>query len=397
MARQIIVEIVGEDRKLTGTLNEATAKVEGFGGRLKNVGKGIAIGAGVAGFNLLTSAISVGIGKLDEMHQAFLEDEESQLRLQNSLKNTVKNYDAAIKSAEAFAGAQQRLGFEDDDVRASLGQLVGITHDYAEAQKLSTVAIDLARAKNIDLAEATNIVGRAYTGVARGLTNVGIDARGAASGLELVQRIIQNTKGAAEAYAKTGAGRMAVANAKLQDTMEKVGKAIDKVSEIVIPIMVAGLGAIVDATGEVIQWISDFIGWLNNGLGPALNTIIDLAARAFELLQGIATLDLGKVAHALRGPDSGGSGSGGTINVGGGTGGPTVTNIGVPFHHDGGVVAGPFGSDQLIMAQAGERVIPNGASAPTIVINIASFIGSDRDIDRFSDRLAFRLASVSKG
>ncbi len=48
------------------------------------------------------------------------------------------------------------------------------------------------------------------------------------------------------------------------------------------------------------------------------------------------------------------------------------------------------------MAQAGERVIPTGETGGQVInINIASFIGSDRDIDRFSDRLAFRLRSTS--
>ena len=49
------------------------------------------------------------------------------------------------------------------------------------------------------------------------------------------------------------------------------------------------------------------------------------------------------------------------------------------------------------MAHGGETVTPAKGGTPTIIVNIASFIGSDRDIDRFSDRLAFRLKTAALG
>jgi hypothetical protein len=68
--------------------------------------------------------------------------------------------------------------------------------------------------------------------------------------------------------------------------------------------------------------------------------------------------------------------------------------------HLGGVVPGAAGTEQLAVLQAGETVLPasRGLSrAPGgIVINIASFIGSDRDIDRLAARIAqqVRLAQA---
>ncbi len=401
MARKIEVDLVANAKPFNNALDAAVGKVTGFSGRLKalgggSIGKGLAIGAGIQGFNLLTTAIETGISKMDEFHQAYLADQESQLRLQNVLKNTTKSYDAAIKSAEDFAGAQQKLGFEDDDVRASLAQLVGITHDITEAQKLSGIAMDLARAKNIDIAQATDTVARAYTGVARGLTLVGIDARGAATGLELVNRIAQNTKGAAEQYAKSGAGRIAAANAKMQDTFEKLGFAVDKVSQIAIPIMAAGLGALVDGAGAIIGAFETAARVLNEQFGPALSFIGQLAQAVASPLALLA--DIGaNIAGAVAGNGGGGGqGQGGVINVGGSNpnGGPQVINIGKPFH-TGGVVSASDATS-LHALQEGEVVTPRGqAAGQTIIVNIASFIGSDRDIDRFADRLAFRLRATS--
>ncbi len=401
MTRQIKVDIVGNAKPFTNALDAAVGKVTGFGDKMRslgggNLGKGLAIGAGIQGFNLLTTAIDAGVSKLDEFHQAYLADQESQLRLQNILKNTTKDYDAAVKAAEDFAGAQQKLGFEDDSVRDSLGQLVGITHDVAKAQELSSIAMDLARAKNIDLAQATDTVARAYTGVARGLTLVGIDARGASTGLELVNRIAQNTKGAAETYAKSGAGRIAAANAKMQDTFEKLGEAVDKVSQVVIPVMAAGLGGLVDAAGEIIAGFSEAARFLNEVFGPALAAIGDIARTVAAPLGNLADLILG----APGGGGGGGGGqqqSGGVINVGNLKPGQSqnIGTFGGSFAN-GGVVPGPQGSPTMILAHGGETVTPKGqAQGQTIIINIASFIGSDRDIDRFSDRLAFRLRATS--
>jgi hypothetical protein len=47
------------------------------------------------------------------------------------------------------------------------------------------------------------------------------------------------------------------------------------------------------------------------------------------------------------------------------------------------------------MLQAGETVLPRGQGAGTTInVFIESFIGSDRDIDRFTDRVAFRLRAL---
>jgi hypothetical protein len=397
MTRQIVVEIVGDDKKLTGTLREATGKVEGFGGRLKNVGKGLAIGAGVAGFNLLTNAISLGVSKLDEMHQAFLDSEAAQARLQVALENSVSNVEEATTAVKAFGESMIDLGFADEDVFDSVSQLVGVTHDYTEAIRLATLAGDLARAKNIDLAAATDAVQKGYLGQARALQALGIDLRGAAGGAQILDRTFKNVNGAMQTFASTSAGKVERANARMGETMEKVGGAIDAVSQIVIPLMVDGLSELVDIAGDIIAVFVDLVTWTEN-----LATSIMNVATAATTAQGPlgALLNIGKsVLGALPGgqflglPPAAGpaAGTGITVNRG--------INIGVPgwpTFHQGGVVPGTPGTEVLARLQAGETVTPRGQSGgQTIIVNIASFIGSDRDIDRFSDRLAFRLRSTS--
>ncbi len=90
---------------------------------------------------------------------------------------------------------------------------MGQTHDVIEAQKLAALSMDLARAKNIDLATATDAITKAYNGQARALAAVGIDVAGAAGRTQLLARAYDNVNGAAKRYAATGAGAVAKANA----------------------------------------------------------------------------------------------------------------------------------------------------------------------------------------
>ncbi len=394
MARQIVVEIVGDARKFSGTLTEASGKAEGFGARLKNVGKGLAIGAGVAGFNLLTSSIGIAVDKLDAMHQAFLDDEASQARLQNVLKNTQKNWKEATAAVEAYAQAQLDMGFDDAATRDSIEQLAGVTKDYTEAIELSGLAADIARAKNIDLATATDAVTRAAQGSARGFIALGINVQGASGKTQLLARAFQNVKGAQDAYAKTGAGAVAKANVKMQETMEKVGLAIDKVSQVVIPIMLTGLSALVDLAGLIIGAFTTAARVLQENFGGAIAFIIDLAQKAATPLAILADIAANIIGAANGG--GGGTQRTGVINVGstpaGGVKSINIGKFGGSFA-SGGVV--PGSGPVPIIAHGGETIVPKGQTGQTIIVNIASFIGSDRDIDRFTDRIAFRLRATS--
>jgi hypothetical protein len=402
MPRELKVALVADARPFNNTLDAAIGKVTGFKKRLETTGggsltKGLAIGAGVASFNLLTSAISAGVGAMDEMHQAFLDDEASQARLQNVLKNTVSNYDEAIKQAEDFAAAQAALGFTDDSVRDSQEQLVGMTKNLAEANNLVTLSEDIARAKNIDLAQATDVVTKAYAGQARGLTALGINTQGQTGRTALLAAAWNNVRGAVDKYATIGAGKVAAANAKMDQTMEKLGGAIDKISQVVIPVMVAGFGAIVDASGEIIAALTNVYNFVAGYLGPAFDKLalgIGVVADALGNLRGIAaTIGNGLVPGSI-GSGGGGGGTPGVIQIPK-TGSVNIGKFGGSFA-SGGVV--PGSGPTLIMAHGGERITPAGEKAgQTIIVNIASFIGSDRDIDRFADRLAFRLRSTALG
>src|SRR4029077_2910903 len=152
-----VVEIVGDASKFSKSTQEAIDGTSTLSGKLRTVGKGMVIGGGIASFNLLTDAIGIGIGKLGEAKQAFGDDQVSQAKFAQALKNNIPAWDGSTAAVEKYAAAQGKLGFTDDEIRDSIGQLIGVTHDLTEAQNLNSLAQDLARAKGIDLATASDI------------------------------------------------------------------------------------------------------------------------------------------------------------------------------------------------------------------------------------------------
>lgn len=65
-----------------------------------------------------------------------------------------------------------------------MAKLLQRTGSLTEATKLNAVAMDLARAKNMDLATATTLVGQVLSGNGKVLKQYGIDIKDTASPLE---------------------------------------------------------------------------------------------------------------------------------------------------------------------------------------------------------------------
>lgn len=431
-------ELVGDATKSHAAIASVDAKAQGLTGRLQGVGKGMVVGAGIGAFNLLTGAIDTVIGKLGEARQAFLDDEVSQTLLAQSLKNNIPNWDGNIAGAEQYAAAQARLGFTDDAVRESLGKLVGVTHDLSEAQQLNSLAQELARAKNIDLAAATDIVSKAHEGNGKALKGLSIDIAGAKTGAELLDAIQKNVKGSAEEWANTSTGKTAVSQVKVGEAMEKVGKIIDKVATVVLPILADAFSTVVDIIGNVIDAVAPLITEISKRLQPVLQAIGPIATTVFGVI-GTAVGVLGTVFGTVFGAIGKGIDALGKVfqnmadlvrsvfgSIAGFVKAPinfviglinnvidAINGIQVHIHvgpvdldwnglnighlpklHMGGIVPGAIGSEVPIMALGGERVSPiggGGGGDVNITVNINGGLIDGPTIDTLTRALTQRL------
>lgn len=131
-----------------------TKKFDDFGRRAKK-SFGIAIAA--------TATLAIKIGK--DAVEAAIEDSKSQAQLALAMKNTTGATQEAIAAAEAYIEKTMfRTNTADEQLRASLSTLYIATGDLTEAQRLQTIALDIAASQGKDLATVTVAITKAQQG-----------------------------------------------------------------------------------------------------------------------------------------------------------------------------------------------------------------------------------------
>lgn len=203
---------------------------------------------------------------------------EAEMAKFNATMETMGKQGAAAKSVllEA-ADAATKLGFDDEEAANSLAKLYQRTGDATEAIKLNALAMDLSRAKSIDLNTAMGLVNMALSGQGRALQQYGIDISESATPLEALAQLQSKVQGQAEAFADTMAGKMEILNVKIGNLKEGIGAALT-------PAMVELLDAMTPIITKVVDWID------NN---PELTAaIIAISGTVAILTAGIGALGL---------------------------------------------------------------------------------------------------------
>ncbi len=141
--------------------------------------------------------------------------------------------------------------------------------------ELNSLAQDLARAKGIDLAAATDIVTKAAQGNGKALKALGVDIGGAKDAAGMLDAIQRNVAGSAEAWAATSDGKLAVSQAKQAEAWEKIGGVVDRITQAVLPIATEALTVIADVISNVATAAEPVVTELATKLGPVFKTVAD--------------------------------------------------------------------------------------------------------------------------
>jgi hypothetical protein len=170
-SRTLKLAILGEVKDLSASLNKGTSEVQTFGDKLSKFGK-------IAGAAFLAAgaAAVAYAGKLAvDGVKAAIEDEAAQLRLAASLKNVTGATDATIAATEDYIlKTSLANGVTDDELRPSLDRLVRSTKDVAEAQRLQTLALDIAAATGKSLTQVSESLAKAHDGNFGSLKRLGV-------------------------------------------------------------------------------------------------------------------------------------------------------------------------------------------------------------------------------
>lgn len=170
------------------------------------------------------------------------------------------------RSALVQAGdATLKLGFDNEEATVSLGKLFQRTGSVTEAIKLNSLAMDLARAKNIDLSTASKLVTKVIGGQGRALQEYGIILDETKTPLEALAELQVAVGGQAQAFAGTFAGASEVLKQQVGELTEKIGAQL-------LPI-------ITNLVTKFTPIIEKVIAWTNEN--PKLTEQIVLATAVF--------------------------------------------------------------------------------------------------------------------
>jgi len=307
---------------------------------LKNINKNLTGTRGIAatvGADLKKAAIGIaglasGIAFFTaKAIQGAAADEASTAKLLATLKARKFGTEEVTAALDAQIAAGAKLGFTDDQVRGSVEASTRFTKKYSVATKIQNVAMNLARATGMDLAEATLAVGKAYAGTGgKALKNLGITKQGI-KGQQALNAILAKTRGTAAAYADTAEGAFTTLSIQAAELKESFGAAflpaVTKLFKGLQPFLDRFSNYIKAATPDIQKFtdklVTKFLAKLPGWIGAAEEKLPSLFRQFGDFVGSIK--GIGKEADRVLGP-------GGAIRV-------AITGISAAFGGLRGAIA----------------------------------------------------------
>jgi hypothetical protein len=208
-------EVNKELDKMGKESDVASGKISGLDKASKVATAGLlAMGAAFVGF------AAFGIKEANEAEQALN-------KLGVTLSNFGMNTPKVRKEIEDLTGSYVDLGFGGEEAAAGFDVLFRSTGDLDASQKLLATSADLARVKNISLADASSIVAKANQGSAKAFKEMGIELDTSLPKAQMLEKGMSELSakigGQATAYTQTFAGQLAVMKEKFADVAETLG------------------------------------------------------------------------------------------------------------------------------------------------------------------------------
>jgi hypothetical protein len=274
-------EVNKELDKMGKESDVASGKISGLDKASKVATAGLlAMGAAFVGF------AAFGIKEANEAEQALN-------KLGVTLSNFGMNTPKVRKEIEDLTGSYVDLGFGGEEAAAGFDTLFRSTGDLEKSQTLLATSADLARVKNISLADASSIVAKANQGSAKAFKEMGIVLDTTLPRAEMLDKAMgelnQKIGGQAIAYTETFAGQLAVTKEKFADVAETLGTTL-------LPYIKRFL----DLITQTVEWVKANSSWLSILAGAVLTVTVALAAynatikivaastKAWAIISGVA-------------------------------------------------------------------------------------------------------------
>jgi hypothetical protein len=249
--RTLKLSILADVDDLKKKLGQGEKEVEGFGNKLGEFGKKAA-----AAFAVAAAAAAAYAGKLlIDGVKAAIEDEKAQVKLAQTLENTTGATKEQIKAVEdQILKMSLATGVADDKLRPSFEKLVRATNDVEKAQKLQTLALDIAAGSGKDLETVSVALAKAYDGNNTSLQRLGV-------GLSAAELKSMSFDDVTKSLAETFGGQASIQADTLSGKMARMQRAFDEAKESVgarlLPILTQLLDAFNTKVGPAVEAIQD--------------------------------------------------------------------------------------------------------------------------------------------
>ena len=263
-SRTLKLSILGDVDNLNKALKAANSDVEDSSSRMGDFAKKAGLAFAAAG-----AAAAIYAGKLlvDGVKSA-IEDEAAQSKLAKTLQNLTGATDDQVAAVEAqITKNQLAFGISDTQLRPSLERLLRATSDVTQAQKLQSLAIDIAAGSGKSLEAVSNALGKAYEGNTGALAKLGV-------GLSAAQLKTMSMDDVTKALGDTFGGQATTKADTFQGKMLRLSETFNEAKETVGGYVLNALTPLLDGfVNKGIPAITSFADSLGRTLGPAFATI----------------------------------------------------------------------------------------------------------------------------
>lgn len=321
---QISFAFIAKDAA-SATIRGLSSTISGLGSVASKIGGVLKTGLKV-GIAAIGGAIAGATAALYKFTQAAIEDEAAQAQLVSLLKQRGMATKENLAATEEMIKAGARLAFTDDDIRGSLAGATQFTNNFTKAQKIATVAQDLARAKNISLEQATKLVGKAFAGNGAALKNYGVDLKRTINytetkqkkdrqgnvieekinktrtetikGMEALSLITDQFGGTAKTYATTTAGAIQSFQIAIAEAGETVGAAfLPIINELLDLFFTKGLPIL----ESMAQAVAKFVEENKQLISTVIQTAVGIVTNLIPVFVSIGEFIFGTVIPAIVG------------------------------------------------------------------------------------------------
>ena len=312
-SRTLKLSILADVDNLKKGLTQAGDDTDSFGTKLGNFGKAAGAAFAVAG----AAAVAYAGKLLVDGVKSAIEDEAAQAKLATTLKNVAGATDETIAATETWiSNMGMAFGVTDTELRPAYERLARATGSVAEAQKLATLAIDIAAGSGKSLEAVSNALGKAYEGNSAGLAKLGLGLSAAelkSMTFEEQTKLLSETFGGqASEQADTYEGKIARLKLTFDEAKEGAGAFIlDALTPLVDFIVTKAIPVLSDLGAQVGEKLNPVFanigGFIMGTLIPAfsalweyINTYIIPIFKAYltPILQGVKSI-FGAIGDAI--------------------------------------------------------------------------------------------------